>query len=80
MTNLPIVMLASKVESPYTLMRSENCPLGRSPGSRTIIMEFIPNILVWQVNLSSTAEVYFQGSSCTYAIAKIQQYMKTVLF
>ena len=72
-------MLASKVETPYTVMRIENCPSDRSSDSRNIIMEFIPNSLVGQVNLSSPAEVNFQSSSCTHVIAERQQYKKSVL-
>ena len=73
MTNLPIVMLASKVESHYTVMRSQNCPSGPSYGARTITMEFIPNSLVGQVNLINTVEVNSQGSSCAHVIAERQQ-------
>ena len=77
--NLPIVMLSSNVESHSTVMRSENCPHGRSFGSHATIMEFIPNSLVGQVNLSSPAEVNVQGSNCTNVIAERQQDKKKVL-
>ena len=78
-TNLPVLMLASKVESHCTLLRSENWALGRSSGSLTIIMEFIPNNLVGELNFSSKTSVNFQHFSCTYVIATRQQDEKTVL-
>ena len=70
---------ANKVESYCMVLRSENLALGRSSGSRVIIMEFMPNNLAGQVNFSSTAEVNFQPSSCTHMIAMRLQYKKTVL-
>ena len=65
MMNLPVLMLGSKVESHCTVLRSDNCALGRSSGSHTITMEFIPNSLVVQVNFSSTPEGNFHRLSCT---------------
>ena len=79
MTNPPVLMLASKVESHCTVLRSENWALGRSSGSHTIIMEFIRNNLVGQVNFSSTTEVNFQRFGCTRVIATRQQDETTVL-
>ena len=72
------MMLASKVESHCTVLRRENWALGRSSGSHIIIMEFIPNNLVGEVNFSSTPEVNFQRFSCTHVIATRQQDGKTV--
>ena len=59
-------------------LRSENWTLGRSYGSHIIIMEFIPNNNVGEVNFSSTTEVNFQRFSCTLVIATRQQNEKTV--
>ena len=74
------MMLASKVESHCTVLRSENWALGRSSGYDTIIMEFSPNNLVGEVTFSSNTEVNLQHfSSCTYVIATRQQDEKTVL-
>ena len=76
---LPVLMLASKVESQCTVLRSETWVLGRSSGSDNIIMESIPNNLVGQVNFSSTTDVNFQRFSCAHVIATRQQYKKKVL-
>ena len=76
---MPVMMLASKVESHCTVLCSENWALGRSPGSDTIIMEFSPNNLVGEVTFSSTTEVNLQHFSCTHVIATKQQDEKTVL-
>ena len=73
------MMIASKVESHYTVLRSENWALGRYSGSHTLSMEFISNNLVGEVNFSSTTEVKFQHFSCTHVIATRQQDEKTVL-
>ena len=61
------------------MLRSENWALGRSSGSHTIILEFIPNNLVGEENFSSTTEVNFQRFSCTHVIATRHQEEKTVL-
>ena len=78
-TNLPVLMLASKVESQCTVLRSENWAMDRSSGSHTITMEFIPNDLVCEVNFSGTTQVNFQRFSCTHVIVTRQQYEHTVL-
>ena len=69
MTKVPVLMFAIKVDSHCTVFLSENLASGRSSGSRTIIIESIPHILVGQVNFSSMAEVNFQRPSCTRVIA-----------
>ena len=78
-TKLPVMMLTSKVQSLYTVLRSENWASGRLSGSHNIIMESVPISLVGQVNISSPAKVNFQGSSCTHSIPTRQQDEKTVL-
>ena len=55
------MMLMGKVQSLYTVLRSENRAPGRSSGSHTIFMESISNSLVGQMNSGSTAEVNFPG-------------------
>ena len=45
----------------------------------TIIMKFIPNYLVGQVNFSSKRAVNVQRLSSTHVITTRQQYKKTVL-
>ena len=55
-----MLMLASKVASHCTVLRSENWAFGRLSRSHTITMTFIPNNLVGQVNVSCTTEVNFQ--------------------
>ena len=61
------------------MLRGENWALSRSSGSHTIIMEFIPNTLVGQVNFSSTTEDNCQRYSCTHVITTRQQYKKNGL-
>ena len=72
-------MLASKVESHCTVLRSKNWVLGRSSGSLNIIMEVIPNNLVVEVNFSSKTELNFQQFSCAHVIVTRYQDEKTVL-
>ena len=80
MAKLPVVMLASKVESDFMVLRSVNWALDRTPDSRAIIMEFILNNLVGHVDFSGTVEVNFQRSSCTHMIAMRLQYKRTILY
>ena len=81
MTNVPVLMFGSKVDSHCTVFLSENLASGRSSGSRTIIIASIPHGLVGQVNFRSTAEVNFQRPSCrpTHVIATRHKDKKTVL-
>ena len=73
-----MLMLASKVASHCTVLRSENWAFGRLSRSHTITMAFIPNNLVGQVNVSCTTEVNCQRFSCTHVVTAEQQYKKTV--
>ena len=78
-TMLSVLMFASKVDSHFTVLRSENWASGRSSGSHTIIIESIPHSLFGHMNFSSTTEVNFQSFSCTHVIATRHKNKKTVL-